>query len=150
MLLVGLLVAVGAYAATQFYRFRCVQPFCPPVGAQATNGAAPTAFPGSMDGFWAGRIHQSDGRDWSIELRINEGATVATVLYRDLGCSGTITFAGAVPGALRAREEIKSGNCTPKGTVTLAVDGGEIAWDYRPDGDTYTATGRLSRTAPPS
>lgn len=150
MLLVGLLVAVGAYAATQYYRFRCVQPFCPHAGAPGTPGAAPTAFPASMDGFWTGRIQQTDGRKWSIELRINEGATVATVLYRELGCTGTLTFDGAPSGVLRAREHIKAGTCTTDGTVTLAVDGDGLAWHYRPDGATYTAEGRLSRTAPPS
>jgi hypothetical protein len=153
MLLVGLLVAVGAYAATQFYRFRCVQPFCPPAaGASGTAGAASAAFPASMEGFWTGRIHQTDGHDWPMELRITEGVTVATVLYRDLDCAGTITFASAPAGVVRAREHISSGSCTPDGTVTLAVDGADLTWRYVPDGASYTATGRLSRTrtAPPS
>jgi len=152
MLLVGLSVAVGAYAATQYYRFRCVQPYCPPVSAPSTTAGGPTAFPQSMDGIWTGRIYQTDKRDWSIELRINGGATLATVLYPDLGCTGTITFDGGSPGAVRAREKINSGGCTASGTVTLAVVDGSLQWDYVPDGDPYTATGRLSRTrtAPPS
>jgi hypothetical protein len=150
MVLVGLIVAVAAYAATQFYRFECVQPFCPPAGATSTTGIAPTAFPESMDGFWTGRIHQTDERDWSIELRITEDVTVATVVYPELRCVGTITFAGASSGAVHAREEIASGSCTPKGTVTLTVVGGTLNWNYVPDGATYMATGRLSRTAPPS
>jgi hypothetical protein len=155
LVLVGLVVAVGAYAATQFHRFGCVQPLCPPVVGPSGAGD-PTAFPGQMDGFWTGSIHQTDGRDWSIELRINEGATVATVLYRDLGCAGTVTVAapraGAIPaaGVLRAREHITSGTCTPDGSVTLTATGGNLDWAYVPDGDTYTAKGRLSRTAPPS
>jgi len=154
MVFVGLIVAVAAYAATQFYRFECVEPFCPPVGAPVTEAAAPTAFPESMDGFWTGRIHQTDKKDWSIELRINGGSTLATVLYDELGCAGTITFDGGSAGAVRAREQITSGkNCTPSGKVTLAVVGGTLKWDYVPDGATYTATGQLSRTArtaPPS
>jgi hypothetical protein len=153
MVLVGLLVAVAAYAATQFYRFECVQPFCPPEGARGTTGATeptPTAFPGSMAGVWTGSIHQTDGRDWSIELRINKGATLATVLYRELGCAGTITFDGATGGTVSAREEITTGSCTPKGTITLTPAGANLDWSYVPDGETYKATGRLSRAALPS
>jgi hypothetical protein len=154
MLLVGLIVAVGAYAATQYLRFRCVQPFCPPppAAASGTPGAALTAFPASMEGFWTGRIHQTGGENWSMELRITEGVAVATVLYRDLDCAGTITFKSAPGGVVRAREHITSGTCTKDGTVTLAVDGAGLDWTYVPDAARYTATGRLSRTrtAPPS
>jgi hypothetical protein len=149
MAFVALIVAVAAYAATQFYRFECVQPFCPQVGVTGT-AATPTVFPKSMAGLWTGTIHQTDDRAWPIELRIKEGDTVATVRYRDLGCAGTVTFVDAPTGVLRAREHITSGSCTPNGWVSLATVGGNLEWTYVPDGDRYTATGRLSRTAPSS
>jgi hypothetical protein len=137
----GLSAAAAGYSATQLVRRGCVHPWCP---------AAPTAFPASMEGVWTGRIQQTDGRAWAIELTINEGARVATVRYPELRCTGTLTFDRATTSELRAREHINSGDCTADGAVTLAATGGGLDWTYRPDGETYTADGRLVRVARPS
>jgi hypothetical protein len=111
--------------------------------ATATGTGALTA---AVAGRWRGELVQSDGQRWSMELHLDEGGRTGTTTYPELRCVGGLTIATVGVDTLRYRERVRSGTCTPDGTVTVSLrPDGQMAVYYVPEVGGYTASAVLDR-----
>jgi hypothetical protein len=118
-----------------------------PGGAPPTS-AGPTAATAAVVGTWRGGLRQSDGKSWSMELHLDEGGRTGTTTYPELRCVGDLTIATVGVDTLRYRERIRSGTCTPGGTVTVSLrPDGRMDVYYVPDAGGYTASAVLARAS---
>jgi eukaryotic-like serine/threonine-protein kinase len=111
--------------------------------ATATGTGALTA---AVAGRWRGELVQSDGKRWSMELHLDEGGRTGTTTYPELRCVGGLTVATVGVDTLRYSEHIRSGTCTPDGTVTVSLRAdGRMDVYYVPAVGGYTASAMLTR-----
>lgn len=90
----------------------------------------------ALAGRWRGLVHQSNVRDYHVELTLKEGAALGdragAVNYPELDCSGTLTLEPVTAtGATMLREEIDEDpedRCIPTSWLALQPDGsGEVS-----------------------
>jgi hypothetical protein len=139
----ALLVALAAVAALATLA---------PIGGSGAGtpptSAGTTALTAAVAGTWRGGLLQSDGRRWSMDLHLDEGGRTGTTTYAELRCVGGLTIATVGVDTLRYRERIRSGTCTPDGTVTVSLRAdGRMDVYYVPDVGGYTASAVLARAA---
>jgi eukaryotic-like serine/threonine-protein kinase len=116
-------------------------------GPPPSTAASTTAVTAAVAGTWRGELTQSDGQRWSMELHLYEGGRTGTTTYPELRCVGGLTIDTVGVDTIHYRERIRSGTCTPDGTVTVSPrPDGRMDLYYVPDVGGYTASAVLART----
>jgi len=130
---------------------------CASPGA-ATSSAGPTSvtpasqdnglFPAEFAGNWSGTLFQSNGKSWSLTVRIDARTSVAYVQYpAPLNCTANWYVVTAASALLSAREKVLSGTCSATGVVYMAITPlRQLLLTYAPDDGKYTATATLTRS----
>jgi hypothetical protein len=129
-------------AVVAVYRLGWVGGSLPPSSTASTRPALTSVVVGT----WRGELVQSNGQRWSMELHVDEGGRTATTTYPELRCVGSATVETVGADTLRYREHIRSGSCTPDGTITVRPrSDGRLDLYYVPDVGGYTASAVLGR-----
>jgi hypothetical protein len=114
----------------------------------AANSPAPASRLADLAGTWDGELVQSNGRRWTVELHIDGGGGTATVTYPQLSCIGDVTLINVGDTALTYHEHIRTGPCTPEGTITLTRRADHrLDCYYVPETGSYTGSAVLTKTS---
>lgn len=116
----------------------------PPAAGRSATAPSPAApppapspavrIPGSLSGTWTGQVRQDNPPlSFAVQVLLRTGATVGTVSYPSLACSGVLTLTGQDARGFVFRQGIVSGQqtCGP-GTVTLTGHGTNLGFVFTP------------------
>ena len=81
-----------------------------------------------FNGVWKGNGEQTDGRTWSLKIKIDNKAQNYILEFPSLGCTGVLTLLSANNNNVEFRHELISGKCINYTKINLTINNNELTF----------------------